>query len=730
MIPFTTIVAAIGLSLSLFLVTTFKGFDNYHQVQQVTHSYDTSSLAAASRVARSASNLLAGLSSSLATSNATSASEINNRYQLLQNYLSEIDTMASANPSVLMDTIAKGLNYGSTKVLHKSYTVDLIQSNYIPAQETKSQARYSQVLVSDANVAKIISPLQLRSDLDAGSSKLRISTTMLSKLVSDTTVIAANPSAYGLEIDNRGIDLSNLPNGTRVDLQVPLANLAINPSNDKNTTVKLVRKQAVAQIRFNSTVVAAQPLVVTPAAPAPVVLPAPGFSTSCNAGWQWSLTTMQCVKSIPSIDLILQAIPNDQVGIIFNPNKAVSITNPVEIVNKKTGGMNSIYTQADGNLHVTIGMIPTKANGISNNVADAPKILNGDFEVSATLYGINAADELGPNLVLGGTAAGATVTLDTLPRMRTRYATVSSNIRFNGRAVPAGSVVVAVRKAGLSMGRPDAADAEFESYRVYSREGIFLGQFGAQFGVDNASKLRFNYTAQGTIYNDANFGQIPIYQEFSTNTLFNVSSPFQAVAAWLRMQSDLAANMQVDILNRKSSWQTRIFNQIYTTGTVDFGITDPNELVYIAEVFSQEGNIAAFKEVYPDPVAQPNSTATTLFASRFDAAVAYAKAAVTKKLIEDGLLEANKTTLDDATNASSDLATAKAELSAAKTGLDAANKAYDDYIKSLAAKTVVPSSGASTAVKITTPTVGPSTISGNVAPVPISTSKKNSNKKK
>ncbi len=726
MIPFSAVVAVIGFVLSLFLVTTFKGFDNYHQVQRVSRSYDTSSLAAASRLARSASNLLAGLSSSLASANATSTTEINNRYQLLQNYLSEIDISPSASPSTLLDTINRGLAYGSNKTLHNSYTVDLVQSNYIPAQATASQARYAQTLVSDEHIAKIINPIQLRSDLDAGANRLRISSAMLSALVSDASVIKANPSAYGLEISDRGVDLSTIPNGARINWQVPLANLDLDPAHAKTTEVKLVQKQALAQIRFNSstTVVAPAPVLVPPPV---VIVPAPVIATP----------PQPVPVPTPAIDLILQAIPYDRVAIIYDANKAINSSNPIQIVNKKMGGMNSIYKEADGDLHISIAAIPTKANSLMGSTANISDLMT-DAQVSATMYAVNEDDKLASNLVLGG--SGATVTLDVLPRARTRYGTVTSSFKHNGQLVPAGSVIVAVRQTGLTtVGRPEPKEGEFESYRIYSKEGVFQGQFGTQFGVDNATKLNFSYTPKGTTVEDPRFGTVALYQDFSTSDLFKGQSVYSSVSAWLRMQEDLATNTKIDILSKKNSWQTDIFKQIYETNLPEQTvINNLKDLIYIRDVYRIDGNTAAFNLIYPNPQAIDNK-ALDLMQSRLDAAIAYAEAVVQKKLAQDGAPASISSWGGTTASGAVDLSTAQKAVDATKKSLDQAISNYDAYIKSKTAVTVVspPPASTNSAQVVTVVTSSGTTVgkNTNVAANPsilntTSTTNKNPGKKK
>lgn len=741
MIPFSAVVAVIGCVLSLFLVTTFKGFDNYHQVQRVTRSYDTSSLAAASRLARSGSNLLTGLSSSLASVNATSTTETNNRYHLLQNYFSEIDSSVSANPSLLMDTISRGLTYSSNKTLHNSYTVDLVQSNYIPAQTTKSLPRYAQTLVTDEHIAKIINPIQLRSDLDAGANRLRISAAMLSALVSDVSAITANPSAYGIEINDRGLDLGNIPNAARINWQVPLANLSLDPAQAKTTEVRLVRKQAVAQIRFNAsnTIALPPPLVVVPP-PVPAANPQPPLVTaSCNPGWDWSVTAGQCVLALPAIDLVLQAIPYDRIAIVYDPNKAINSSNPIEIINKKMGGMNSIYKEADGDLHISIAAIPTKANSLMGSTADISDLV-ANAQISATMFALND-DALPSHLVLGGSAAGATVSLDVLPRARSRYGTVSNSFKHNGQLIAAGSVIVAVRQPGLTnVGRPDPKQGEFESYRIYSKEGVFQGQFAAQFGIDNAAKLNFSYTAKGTTVEDPRFGTVALYQDFSTSDLFKNQSTYASVSAWLRMQEDLASNLQIDILNKKNTWQTDIFKQLYETNLAEQTvINNLKGLIYIRDVFHIDGNLAAFNMIYPNPRAI-DAKALNLMQSRLDAAINYAEAVVQKKLAQDGVSSSTATWGGIAVSGTADLNAAQKAVDAAKKALDLAISDYDTYIKSksvstasnnVAAKpsvtsttstnstTVKPvtttSTSATTTIVKTTKAVSPATLSGSSA---------------
>jgi|GEM_PF-2628801 len=642
MLPFGSIVAVLGISLSLFLVTTFKGFDNYHQVENITRSYETSSLASASRVARSASNLIAALSSSLASANATSSTEINNRYQALQNYLSEIDTSVSASPSPVMNTFAKGLSYGSSRSLHKSYTIDLIQSNYLPAQTTSAEPRYAQTLISDTNVAKIISPVQLRSDLDAGSGQLRVSSAMLAKLVTDVSGIISNPSAYGLVIDSRGIDLANLPNGTRVDLQLPLANLALNPSSDKNTTVKLVRKQAAAQIRFSLSTVVVTPrppqclaprIIINGVCSDPQVAEPPTSTTPtggpCNDLWQWNALTQRCEQPSVELGLTLQAIPYDRIAVVYNPNKTIDSSNPVEIINKKSGGMNSIYAEANGDLQITIGAVPTKANGIAGATTTLPNLDN--VSVSATLYPAGEDEKLPSGFAYIGTN---NITLDTLPRARTRYGTVTNTFTFNKTTIPAGSIIVAVRKPDLTeVGRPSAKQAEFESYAMYNQKGEYLGKFAAQFGAENHQNLRFDYTPQGKTEVSNIFGEYKVYQQFEVDDLFSALDSKAATIAWLNMQGDMAKRTQFDILSRASGWQKNIFQKLLEGKDLD-GV-EADDVLYLSNVLSYQGSSEFIKLIYGD-IKFVDQNEAGLFDKQNRAMLAYAIAIINKRKIDQG----------------------------------------------------------------------------------------------
>ncbi len=723
MIPYSVMATIIGLTISLFLATTYQGFSNYHQIETISRSYDTSSIAAASTVSRSASNLLASLASSLASQSATSNTEIAARYQALEKYLEEVDTLNSTvNPSRLVSTINKGLTLASSRSLHRAYSIDLIQSAYIPAKITETDKRYAQTLISEDLLAKTLTINDLATDFVAAPNRLRISSKLLGQLLSNPTKVLADPSAYALEISDRGLDLANLPNGVQIKWQLPLANLALASSEPKVAPLvgeHELRRQALAQIRLQATTTVVEPApiivdnpIVSVPVSTPVVIPPPAIVTATPT----------------AIDLVLNAIPNERVGIIYNPNKSIDENNPIQIINKKFGGMTSLYKASNGDLQISIGMIPTKANGIKAFGNDLPKNLDADFELSATLYDLNA----------DGDIANASVHLDVIPKMHTRYGTVSSSFKYNGQLIAVGSVIVAIRKPEfVSLGRPSAQEGDFARYRIYSSEGVFQGEFATQFGVQNYNKIHIPYTAVGTTIEDSRFGTVPVYQNFNTGDLFKNSSPNQSLSSWLRMQEDLALDTQINILTRLSAFGKNTFKAIYDSGTLEGSSINLSDLIYIKDVFDIEGSEAAFKAVYPDPVIEPDSRAMELFQAKFIAALNYAEAFAQKKLIQDG----NKGSIVDwgLANTSSSLSTALAELNAAKKSLDKAISDYDAYILSLNTKTVANNQNStnSTVVKISS-TIGPSTLSGP-APVIINrgttvskkpSSNKNTNKKK
>ncbi len=665
MLPYTALLALLGCSVTLFLVTTYKGFQNYHQVEAVTRAYDTSSLGSAARVARSATNLISSLSESLESESATSSAAIAARYEALQNYLREIDS--ATNGSTLTKTINLGLSYGINRSLHDGYVVDLIQSNYIPPQMSSSDPRYAQTLISPDNLTKLVDLNSLRSDFAAAQS-IRISPKLLNSITKRAPEIQANPAAYGVELSDRGIDIANLPNGVQIKWEIPFSKLSTTETKEKYT----LRRIAVAQIRTKSTVTT--PVDVPPTVePSKPVLEQPLYGY-CNPGFEFDPMTLSCYKLVPAIDLMLQAIPNDRLGVIYNPNLPISKENPIEIVNKKYGGMNSIYKEDSGYLHISIGAIPTKANAIEG-FGKAPKILEGDFEVSATLYDLNQDEDLGPNLVLDGSAG--TINLDWLPRSRARYGTITDTFKHNGIIIPEGSIIVALREPGLTtVGRPSAKAGEFAAYKIYNANGVYIGSFAKQFGIDHSSRINIEYTPKGTTSIDPRFGEFPIYQDFSISDLFKHQSAFDATGAWLRMQANLVSQTQIDILSRKQTWNKRVFDVIYQQGILADDVSD-EEIFYISNVYDYEGNTEAIKLIYGD-VQHADAMAEKLFNTRFEAALAFAKAYVAKKQAEENKSSALVIKPEIS------VIQAQKELDQARAVMKRAQEAYDIYVKSLA----------------------------------------------
>jgi hypothetical protein len=454
------------------------------------------------------------------------------------------------------------------------------------------------------------------------------------------------------------------------------------------------------------------PVVVVVPPPEPPKEPTTIYG-GCNPGWVWNVFKNQCELQQPAIELVLQAIPYDKIAVVYDANKPINAANPIEIINKKMGGMNSLYKESNGDLHIMVGAVPTKANGIANSNTKLGDLV-GETEVSAALYDIGVEDKLPASFI--STTTG-TITLDTLPRARARYGTVTSTFLHNGVSIPAGSVLVAIRKPDLiEVGRPSAKEGQFESYAIYNKSGTYLGKFGAQFGIENHKNLQFNYTPVGTEAVSNRFGDYKVYQDFEVDDLFTGLDTKAATAAWTNMQSDMAQRTQFDILSQSSDWTTKIFKQILETGIKankdqDISI-ESKDVAYIANVIEYQSGAVdnLLKLLYPD-IKLVDDYAKSLYKKQIEYMTIYAQTIADKANFDMGRPVVGKVLYADGPGKGIISNAVEEELSAkevqsnkdiAKQGLSAVLKEIEQYNADQEAKAKTNSTNNSTKNNTTT----------------------------
>jgi hypothetical protein len=158
-------------------------------------------------------------------------------------------------------------------------------------------------------------------------------------------------------------------------------------------------------------------------------------------------------KAYEQLELILKLIPSDtlpngkpRLGIYYNPSQPFSINNPVRIYNKEKGGYYSVYFDQDDYLQTSVGAVPNGLNNLRpldpNERIDINNLSFQDSTILNVQYGRRDTAKF-------TISANESLTLDVLPRARTRYGTVPSTFSFNSIYIPAGSIVVGTRNEGL-----------------------------------------------------------------------------------------------------------------------------------------------------------------------------------------------------------------------------------------------------------------------------------------
>ncbi len=274
-------------------------------------------------------------------------------------------------------------------------------------------------------------------------------------------------------------------------------------------------------------------------------------------------------KVYEQLELILRLIPSDtladgkpRLGIYYDSSKPFTLSNPVRIYNKEKGGYYSVYFDKDDYLQITVGAVP---NGLNNLRPLDPNeridINNLSFQNSAILdvqYGRRDT----ANFII---SENESLTLDVLPRARTRYGTVTTTFSFNNIYIPVGSIVVGTRDEGLeNIGRPELKD--MENLRFYSPDGVLLNIIGNNDkpNIDCGKATKAECFDFGQFYKpegSTEFGA-RVFATYNPKDLFPGKTAQQANKLWLDVQKDLESNTLLNINTGKEPWNDRILKDL------------------------------------------------------------------------------------------------------------------------------------------------------------------------
>ena len=265
------------------------------------------------------------------------------------------------------------------------------------------------------------------------------------------------------------------------------------------------------------------------------------------------------------LELILRLIPTDtladgkpRLGIYYNPAKPFTINNPVRIYNREKGGYYSVFFDKDDYLQISVGAVPNDLNNIrpldSNDRVNINKLSFQDSAVLQVQYGRR---DTGSFLISENEA----MTLDVLPRARTRYGTVTTTFQFKGTYIPVGSIVVGTRDEGLeNIGRPELKD--MENLRFYSPDGVLLNIIGnndkPSIDCGRATKAAcFDFQQFYKPDGSTEFGA-RVFATYNPRDLFPGKTAEQANKLWLDVQKDLEASTLLNINTGKEPWHQRL----------------------------------------------------------------------------------------------------------------------------------------------------------------------------
>lgn len=215
---FNLFVLSLATSFSVFLTQTYSSTHNFHRQNQAMMGFDTMSLAASTRVSKETNEFLADLQNYLKSAiqaridkQAINTSELQNIFN---------DYMDSISPSLdnqLNQTIKYVVNKDASEG-EKVYQITFINSSYLPAKLADADPSYVSTLVTQNDVERNISLQTLQSYFDG--SRLKIAQELLVQLVGEknAAIIAADPSAFAVDLVGSGMNVSSLPNGLVIEV--------------------------------------------------------------------------------------------------------------------------------------------------------------------------------------------------------------------------------------------------------------------------------------------------------------------------------------------------------------------------------------------------------------------------------------------------------------------------------------------------------------------------------
>ncbi len=440
------------------------------------------------------------------------------------------------------------------------------------------------------------------------------------------------------------------------------------------------------------------PPVVTPPVTEPPVTPPPIIINP-------PLTPPPPPQAYEQLELILRLIPSDtlpdgkpRLGIYYDPSKPFTVTNPVRIYNREKGGYYSVYFDKDDYLQISVGAVPNNLNNLRpldpNERIDINNLSFKDSAVLNVQYGRRDTK----NFVI---SENESLTLDVLPRARTRYGTVTTTFSFNDIYIPAGSIVVGTRDEGLeNVSRPELKD--MENLRFYSPDGVLINIIGnndkPNINCGKATKAEcFDFQQFYEPEGATEFGA-RIFASYNPRDLFPGKSAEQANKLWLDMQKDLESNMLLNINTGKEPWNERLLKDLNEQEKVYIMNQAANmtDLEYMVKVLGYQLRTSlnlkdpnAIKAVCERDLTLRNtddrdSALNKAYDDMFCKLSGFSKAKIAKWIAEDNL-EFAKTSSEKNTK-QRDLNDLIDKQQTAKTSFDKANLTYIDELKNGAAK--------------------------------------------
>ena len=575
MIGFYSLVFAIGIAFSGFLITTYNGFSKFQSQTNQLVNYETTALASSNRIAKESAEFLTSLKESLRGVNEMNDPHVTtflrtgckaiSPAELLEELITDLEAHSE---NQLSSTISYGLKG------KEDYKLELVHSDYIPAKLKDSDKTYVSVILSDKSVilsdkSVILSeakdPMQnfeIQSTEDLSrfieNEKLKVSKTLLNDLFSEEKVeeILTKQDELGLIVSSDGLRMTDLPNGLRLFLNKSVIlseaknpmhqDSALDPSSTvQDDTDEYLSRTSIAQIRVGEVeekigvvdppVVVNPPLVNPPVTQPPVVIP----------------PVSEPAIEVRRLELAINMVPLSQRGFLYDSNQPIDINNPLQIINRKEGGYSSIFIRDDGFLQISIGSISKKLGNQTANI---------DYFDKATLSLDTVTLSFDDQEFNSGDVVKVTedrkVSLDIDPRGRTSYSVAKKDFIVNDVIVPKGSIIAGIKETGVYEQHPEIG--EFEQFRVYDPNTGGLVTYFGQGELKDAgcagSKDCFDVKQfaqpEGTTQNNAR-----VFYSFSLQDLMPSSSAYDSVDYWINIQKDLTENMTLGLNSKDAQWQ-------------------------------------------------------------------------------------------------------------------------------------------------------------------------------